>query len=184
MNFINSFYRAALLLTIPFLLSACGGGGGGGGDGGDAESMLAPYLISSPQVSFVTNATVPSEYDVTVTVEANGPIGIFSASAWLIDVNDLSNASFLDLTPSGVNTWTGTTNPFLSLAAGTYKVENIILHDADPFGASFRTGWYFEMSVFSNSHYYVDQRDVYSSPNFNMIALGVSSIPITRFTMP
>lgn len=181
MKLICYIYRAALLLVFSFLLSACGGGGGGGGD---AESMLAPYLISSPQVSFVTNATLPSEYDVTVTIEADGPSGIFSASVWLIDVNDLSNAYFIDLITNVGNTWTGTTNTWIPLIAATYKVDSITLYDADSFGSSFRMGWYLEMPVLSSTHYYVDQRDVYNNPDFNMIAFGVSSIPITFFSLP
>jgi hypothetical protein len=181
MKLVNYCYRATLLLAILFLLSACGGGGG---DGGNAESMLAPYLISSPQVSFTPNLSYPGQFDVTVTIEADGPNGIYSASVWLIDVNDSSNSYFMDLTASVANTWTATTNSFIPLAAGTYKVDTITLYDADPFGASYLTGWYFEMPLLSSSHYYVDQRDVYNNPEFNMIAFGVSSTPITRFTMP
>lgn len=184
MNLINYYYRTFLLIAISFLLSACGGGGGGGG--GDTESLLAPYLISSPQVSFAQNATVPSEWDVTVTIQADGPDGIFSATVLLIDEIG-TDTSVLYLTPiPGGNSWTGTTNTLIPVAAGTYKVGDIILNDADPsgFGASYRTGWYFEMPIFSTTHYYVDQRDVYSSPGFTLIANGVSSIPITRITLP
>lgn len=187
MRLVNYYYRATLLLAIPILLIACGGGPGGGGDGGNAGSMLAPYLISTPQVSFVPNGIDPGKYDVTVTVEADGPNGIYSASVWMIDVNDFSNSYFLDLISSGANSWSATTNTWLPLAAGTYKVDSITLYDADPtagFGASYLTGWYFEMPLLSGRNYYVDQRDVYSNPDFNMIAFGISSIPIKRFTMP
>jgi hypothetical protein len=184
MNLDNYYYRTVLLLAISLLLSACGGGGGD--SGGNAESLQAPYLISSPQVSSAPNATVPVEYDVTVTIRADGPAGIFSATVWLIDEIG-TDTSVLYLTRiGGGNSWTGTTNTLIPVAAGTYKVGNIILNDADPdpFGASYRTGWYFEMPIFSTTHYYVDQRNIYSSPNFNLIANGVSSTPITRFTLP
>ena len=133
MKLICYFHRAALLLVFPFLLSACGGGGSGEG-AGNAESMLAPYLISSPQVISVENA--PGEFDVTVTIEADGPSGIYSATVWLFNVDPLlPGAGVLYLTQVGVtNTWTGTTNPLIPLAAGTYKVVDILLHDADPMG--------------------------------------------------
>jgi len=91
----------------------------------------------------------------------------------------------LELSPSGANTWTATTMDYLPLSAGTYKVDDIQLYDAEPlFGASYLFGWYIEMPLFSSRNYYVDQRDVYNNPDFNMIAFGISSIPLTRFTMP
>lgn len=182
MKLINCFRRIALLLVIPFLLSACGGGGSGGGN---ADTLQAPYLISSPRVSSTPNGFDSSKHDVTVTLEADGPSGIFSVSVWLIDVNDSGNIYHLDLFPGGVSTWTATTDTFLPLKAGTYKVESIELYDADPFlETSYLFGWYFEMPLLSSSHYYVDQRDIFSSPAFNIIASGLSSIPIKNFTLP
>lgn len=171
--------RSVVLLFIASL-SACGGGGGGGG----AESQEAPYLVASPRIDFDPNMADPGSYDVTVEVDANGPGGIFSASVWLIDINDFSNSHFLDLTASAGITWTGTTNVLLPVPAGTYIVSDILLYDADPFGTNFRSGWYFEMELYSTTHYFVDQRNVYNNPNFDQLAVGVSSRSITQFTLP
>ena len=175
----QSLARSALLLFVA-LLSACGGGGGGGG----AESTEAPYLLASPRVASVTNTADPSSYDVTVEIDADGPNGIYSGSVWLIDINDLSNSHFLDLTASVGITWTGTTNVLVPVAAGTYIVSDILLYDADPMGTSFRSGWYFEMPIYSTTHYFVDQRNVYNNPQFDQVGMGVSSVSITQFTLP
>ena len=166
--------------AVVSLLSACGGGGG---TAGDAESSLAPRLLAAPTIGFSPNSGMPTEFDLTVSIEADGPSGIYSASVWVEDETG-ANVAFIDLSPGGGNSWSGITNPLIPLPAGTYRVIDVVLHDADPVGSAFRSGWFFEMPVFSSSHYYVDQRDVYSNPNFDLIANGVSSIPIMSFPSP
>jgi hypothetical protein len=177
---INKRVVAPLLVLAVLTLGACSGGGSSGG----AETKQAPYLKSTPQVSFSASAYIPADYDVTVTIQADGPSGIYSASLWIIDVNDSTNNQVLDLVYGGGTTWYATTNYYLPMKSGTYKIDTIVMYDADPFGTSYRMGWYYFLDSLSTTKYVVDQRDVYSAPSFNMLAYGVSSISRKTFTLP
>ena len=174
-------------MMLVLSIQACGGGGGGGGNGGGSENTSAPHLLKSPQITYAPNG-MWGDYDITVTLDADGPNGVTYVSLWLFDVNDSGNFTTLDLVNVGGTKWTATTNPYLPMKAGTYRVDSINLSDgADSipgFGANLLTGWYYVSEVLSGSHYVVDQRDIYSNPNFNMIHFGVSSIPIAKVTIP
>ncbi len=127
---------------------------GGCGDSSDSDeaplggvSDHVPYLVGAPTVTFVPNGT---DYDVTVTLEADGPTGVMDVSLWIFDVT-LANSASLDLTNTpGTKFWTATTNPLIPLPPGEYYVDDIVLNDGDPFTADpLRTGWYISDPLFS-----------------------------------
>mgnify|MGYP001596820177 FL=1 len=126
------------------LLASCGGGGGGTGGSGSAISGKVPYLISGPTVSFSSHPTFTTQYNVTVTLEADGPTGVAFADLWIFHETDGSNFTHLDLINApGTKRWTGTTLTLLPLVPGQYYIDDIILDDGDPFTADpLRTGWY------------------------------------------
>ena len=163
------------------ILAACGGGG----DGDGAVSGHVPYLVSAPTVTSAESGLDPNSYDVTISLEADGPTGVMFISLWVIDENDSSNFTVLDLTNiPGTKQWTATTNSFLPLPPGQYYIDDIVLEDGDTFTADpLRTGWYFSDPFFSTSKYYVDEREM-SGLNFLFYNFGVSGISITRFTLP
>lgn len=169
------------------LLAAVGCGGGGGGDTGGGQASVVsgkvPYLLSAPSLTFAVNAFSSAEYDVTVTVEADGPTGVAFADVWICDDAD-TNCEPIDLANiPGTKRWRGSTNAFLPVPAGRYRVDSIMLHDGDPFTANpLRTGWYIYDDFFSTSVYFVDEREV-SDVEFLYYNWGLSSIPITRVTV-
>lgn len=177
----------ALLAVLLLILAGCGGGGGGGGDGtGGVVSGKVPYLVSGPSMTFATNPSQPTKYDVTVTLEADGPTGVYSALVWITDENDWTNSTPLDLvnTP-GTKRWAGSTYTYLPLDPGQYYIEEIMLHDGDPIAADpLGTGWYFMMSPLSTSMYYVDERITSNTPAFLYYGGGLTLRPVVRFTLP
>ena len=78
------FVMSVLMLLI---LVGCGGGGGGTGAGG-AVSGKVPYLVSGPSFTLRSSPTITGKYDVTVTIEADGPTGVYAALVWITDEND------------------------------------------------------------------------------------------------
>lgn len=178
--------RMAMLMLGLFSAAACGGGGGGGGDtggGGSAVSGRVPYLISAPTMTFAVNALDSTKYDMTVTLEADGPTGVQFADVWIFDDTD-TNFAALDLVKiPGTKRWRGATNTLVPLPAGRYRVDNIMLHDGDPLTADpLRTGWYMLNDLFSSSRYFVDERET-SGVNFLYYNWGLSSLPVTRVTV-
>jgi hypothetical protein len=176
----------AFLGFLMLILAGCGGGGGGGTGGtGSNVSGQVPYLVSGPSITFSSNPTVTTNYDVTVTIEADGPTGVMFADLWIFHETDTSNFTHLDLvnTP-GTKRWTGTTNAFLPIVPGQYYIDSIVLDDGDPFTADpLRTGWYFIMPSLSTSAYYVDER-ILSGVTFLYYGSGLSTRPVGRFTLP
>ena len=176
----------AFLGVLMLVLAGCGGGGGGGtnGPGGNISGQV-PYLVNGPSVTFSTHPTVTTSYDVTVTIEADGPTGVMFAGLWILHETDGSNSTHLDLVKTpGTKRWTGTTNAFLPLVPGPYHIDNIVLDDGDPFTADpLRTGWYFIMPPLSTSVYYVDER-ITSGVSFPYYGGGLSSRLVGRFVLP
>jgi hypothetical protein len=125
-------------------------------------------------------------YDVTVTLEADGPTGVYAAYVWLFDETDDSDTQPIDLfnTP-GTKRWTGSTYSYLPVSPGQFSIDEIVLEDgdwqaADPIGS----GWYFVMPVFSTSMYYVDERITSNTPAFLYYGGGLTSKPVTKFMLP
>lgn len=175
-----------ILTLVLFSAAACGGGGGGGDNGGgpgSAVSGYVPYLLSAPSLTFAVNASNTAKYDITVTVEADGPTGVQFADVWICDDTD-ANCEPIDLLNiPGTKRWRGTTNSFLPVPSGNYRVDDIMLHDGDPFTADpLRTGWYIYNDFLSTSVYFVDEREV-SDVNILYYNWGLSAIPITRVTI-
>ncbi len=168
------------------LLASCGGGGGGGNDGlGSGISGKVPYLVSGPSVTFRSSPTVAGTYDVTVTLEADGPIGVMFAGLWILHETDGSNFTHLDLVKTpGTKRWTGTTNTYMPLDPGNYHIDDIMLGDGDFISADpLRTGWYIIEPMFSSSMYYVDER-IMSGTTFLYYGGGLTSRPVKSFTLP
>ena len=168
-------------------LASCGGGGGGGGTGGGSGiSGKVPYLVSGPSVSFRSHPTYTTQYEVTVTLEADGPTGVFAAEVFINDETGNGDFAFIDLiNKPGTKLWTGSTNTYVPLSPGQYLIEEVTLDDgdwltADPLG----TGWYFVMPVLSTSLYYVDERITSNAPAFLYYGGGLTSKPVTKFTLP
>lgn len=176
----------AMILSLAFLaIVGCGGGGGSDGSGpGGAVSGRVPYLLSKPIATFASSTWDNTHYDVTVTVEADGPTGVQFADVFLRDDTG-TNFAFIDLDHiTGTKQWRGATNTFVPLPAGNYRVEEIMLHDGDPLNADpRRTGWYIYDEFFSTSVYFVDEREL-SGVNILYFNWGLSAIPVTRVTLP
>jgi hypothetical protein len=186
MNF--GWMRRLVPVSMAFLLVSCGGGGGGGGNGdlGGGISGKVPYLVSGPSVTSAVSVNDPTRYAVTVTLEAEGPIGVFAAEVFINDVTGNGDFTFIDLiNKPGTKLWTGSTNTFVPLSPGQYLIEQIVLDDgdwntADPLG----TGWYIVEPLFSSSMYYVDERITSNTPAFLYYGGGLTSKPVKRFALP
>jgi len=50
-----------------------------------------PYLISAPSLTFAVNAWDNTKYDITVTLEADGPTGVLFVDLWIEDETNSSN---------------------------------------------------------------------------------------------
>jgi hypothetical protein len=172
--------------TMAFLLVSCGGGGGGGETGGGSGiSGKVPYLVSGPSVTFAVSAWNPAMYDVTVTLEADGPTGVAFTQVLITHETPTGDFAFLDLvnTP-GTKRWIGTTYYATPLSPGQYRIDDIHLDDGDFLTADpLRSGWYMVMDIFSTSMYYVDER-IMSGMNFQYYGGGLTSKPVRRFTLP
>ena len=170
---------------LVLLFASCGGGGGGGGAGGGGGiSGKVPYLVSGPSVSFRNSPTVTGKYDVTVTLEADGPTGVFFADVWITDENDWFNAQNIELVHTTGKIWTGTTNAFMPLDPGNYYIDDFMLGDGDFITADpLRTGWYIVEPMFSSTMYYVDER-IIAGGNIQYYGSGLTSKPVPRFTLP
>jgi hypothetical protein len=144
-----------------------------------------PYLVSGPSFTFRTSPTITGSYDVTVTIEADGPTGVMFAGLWIFHDTDPSNFTHLDLVKTpGTKRWTGSTNALLPLVPGAYHADSITLDDGDPITADpLRTGWYSIMSPLSSSMYYVDER-IMSGTTFLYYGGGLTSRPVVRITLP
>lgn len=175
-------YNFSVLLSILFL-SACGG---------DDSSQLSvsavshyvPYLSAAPSVSYVPNEFDPNYYDVTVTLQADGPTGVAFVDLWIQSTSENGDFDHLDLMNiPGTNTWTATS--LVPLAADNYYIDSITLDDGDLFTDSVvRTGWYI-VNPLGGATYMVDEREVNSSSmEFLFYNSGQSNIGITRFSLP
>ncbi len=180
---------SCLLYLLPFLvISGCLGGGGSDGPPpiGNAVSTNYPYLLATPQVSYVQNSFDPSQYDVTVTLNAAGPNPIYAVSLWIQSSNNSGTFTSLDLQSVGGTTWSATTNLYTPLPPGTYYLDSFVLEDGDPFAGSLvRSGWYMINSMLSGTHYMVDQRLTdWGTPSILEHNVGSSNIPVVTFTLP
>ena len=183
--------RNMKLLVVPLLLvliAGCGGGGGGSNGGGNAISGHVPYLISAPSVSYKLSTIVtPSYYDVTVTLQANGPTGVYNVSLIMYDVTNSSNFDFPTMINISGTTWRGSTLPLVPLPSGQYQIDSITLNDADILSAThWRSGWYIIEPMISNDFYFVDEREITTVPSMSFLFYnyGLSGFPVTRFTLP
>lgn len=178
--------KLTILALVLLALAGCGGGDGGDTDGntGSVVSGHVPYLISAPSITFAVNSFDTAKYDVTVTVEADGPTGVQFADVWICD-DAGANCEPIDLTNiSGTKLWRGSTNVWVPVPAGTYHADEIMLYDGDPFTADpLRTGWYIYNDLFSTSVYFVDEREVSDAGGFLYYNWGLSAIPVTRVTV-
>ena len=178
----NIFYVA--LVGVCLALLGCGGGGGSTSAVGGSNTNF-PYLKAVPQVTYIQNVFDTSKYDVTVTLEADGPDGVFFVDLWLYDKNNVSNFAHMDLYYVGGTTWMATTNSLIPLPAGDYYLDSIIIEDGEPLdGGIVKTGWYFT-SQLSGTNYKIDQRETNWTTleliNYNF---GVSNIPVVNFALP
>ena len=180
--------QTILFALTALVLSSCGGGGGGGGGTGvGSVSTNYPHLTSTPQISYTENVTDSTKYDVTITVNATGPDGVYAISLWIHSKDNPYIFDSLDLVNVGGNTWSAITNPWLSLPAGNYYLDSIMVEDGDPFANGIvKSSWYSRLSS-SNSHYYVDQRETNWDPlNLAILNFNISdnSTPVVNFTLP
>jgi hypothetical protein len=176
----------ALAFAVTF---GCGGGGGSNSGGGSAVSGRVPYLLSSPTITYATSAWDNTKYDVTVTLQADGPTGVAFIGLWILDQSNDSDFDHLDLVNvPGTKQWKATSDAFLPLPSGTYYIDSIVLDDGDPFSVDpLRTGWYVVMPPLSTSNYFVDERELsgpFASRTITFYNYGVSAISITTFTLP
>ena len=181
--------KGRLIYTLIFLgyvtLTACSGGGSGSDFNLGDVSTNYPHLTAKPQISYTQNIYNPTQYDVTVTVEADGPTGVYAVGLWLHSSTNSSVFTSLDLQHIGGNTWSATTHSLLPLPSGNYYLDTIMIEDSDPFnGGQIRSSWY-ETGFVSSNYYEVDQRltdwDTVDIMEFNY---GISNITVVNFTLP
>lgn len=172
------------LLGFTLILTGCSGDGSSGL--GDVSTNF-PYLLSTPQVSYIQSVGSLSEYDVTVTLEADGPDGVYSVGLWIFSKIDNSEFEYLDLQYVGGTTWSGSTYSLLPMPAGNYYIDSIMIEDGDAFaGGLVKSGWY-NVSFFSPGYYDIEQDLTNWDPlNFQILDLnfGISNIPVVNFTLP
>lgn len=174
------WFSAVLVLAVA---AGCGGGGSGGTANG-AISGHVPYLLSSPTVTYSlsTLSTTTNYYDVTVTLQADGPTEVQNVDLWIMDSNDNSNFDHLDLANvSGTKKWTATTLALVPLPSGQYYLDSILLDDGGT--TTLRQGWYTYMSLLSTNTYCADERET-AGTNMLFYNFGVTGIHVTRFTLP
>lgn len=176
--------KLAVLALALAVVAGCGGGDGNGATG-SAVSGRVPYLLSAPTVTFAAHPSIAGHYDVTVTLEADGPTGVAFVGLWIKDQSNSSNFDHLDLVYiPGTKRWKAATYPLLPLPAGQYYIDSITLNDGDPLTADpLRTGWYVIMPPLSTSAYFVDERET-SGIDILYYNWGLSAIPLSRFTLP
>jgi len=178
-------------LTVA-ILAGCIGGGGSSSDSStttstsDATSTNFPYLLSTPKVTFIQNVYDTSQYDVTVELDATGPNPIYSVNLWINSKDDSSVFANLDLQNVGGTKWSGATYSLTPLPAGHYYLDSIMIEDGDSFaGGQVRSGWYYQNTLLSTTHYCIDQRLTdWSAVGILEYNYGVSGIPVINFTMP
>ncbi len=174
---------AVLVLAVA---AGCGGGGSGGTANG-AISGHVPYLLSSPTVTYSLSSYITTSYDVTVTLQADGPTGVAYVDLWIIDDSDGSDSQPIQLANiTGTKYWTGTTEYYLPLTPGSYHLDTIVLDDGDPLTADpLREGWYSVEPLFSTTTYFVDESEFPKDRStFLFFNFGVTGIHVTRFTLP
>lgn len=182
------YYKSFVYYTILGLyLTLVGCSGGDSPPDQGQVSTNFPYLMATPQVSFVQNVTDTAKYDVTVTLDATGPTPIYAVGLWIQPKDNSSNFEHLELQYNGGTTWSASTMSLLPLPAGDYYIDSIMIEDADPLSKVIvKSGWYVA-DVFSTSNYGIDQRETNWDPtqleilDFNA---GISNIPIVNFTLP
>lgn len=172
------------ILGLCFVLNGCAGEDESVPEIGGISTNF-PYLVSAPQVTFVQNVNDTTKYDVTVTLDANGPNPIFAASLWIQPKDNSMNFAQMDLQYNGGTTWSYTTNTLLPLPAGDYYLDSIMLEDADAFsGGIVKSGWYI-VGLLSASKYGIDQRETnWTTLDITDSNFGVSNIPVINFTLP
>lgn len=172
-----------VFITMFLLLNACSGGNTPGNPSGNVSTNY-PHLLSTPVVSFTPNG---ANYDVTVTLEADGPIGVYSVDLWIMSENSVA---FLDLVNINGTTWSATTSVSSPLPAGNYYIESISIHDTDVFlDGTDGSSWYFTEPTLSISHYSFEQDHIATiwdplSVEILDINFGVSDLAIVNFTLP
>ena len=180
-----------VLVISIFVLPSCGGGGGGnGGSSSGLPSGSVPYLLGPVQVTSVANTDIGAGYDVTVTLQADGPKGVMFVSLWIMEDGGGGDFRALDLVNTGGNTWEASTNTFLPLSSGNFYIEDIILEDEDVFASPpviVGSGWYIVNSALSSTRYFIDERIIdYAdiTPPWIHYEAGVGNINITTFSLP
>lgn len=178
----NGVYLAVLGMFL--ILAGCSAGDSSA-PGASAVSTNFPYLKSVPQVTYIKNVNDVTKYDVTVSLEADGPNGVYAVGLWLYDKNNTSNFAYMDLQYMGGTTWSATTNTWIPLASGNYYMDSILIEDGDPFlNGIVKDGWY-TSDLMSNAYYAIDQRETdWNTPEILNYNFGISNIPIVNFTLP
>ena len=176
------------LVLLATALSGCNDGGDSKTPPSNSASTDYPYLLSAPRISTTPNKYDPAYYDITVEVDVAGPAPIYSVGLWIQPVDNGGQFDYLDLQYVAGNTWSATTIEYVPFSAGSYYIDSILIEDGDPLaGGLVRSGWYFQNNLLSTSHYFVDQRLTNWDPaNLGILQqnMGVSNIPISRFTLP
>lgn len=178
----NIFY--CVILSLHFILSGCTSGDDSISGIGSISTNF-PYLIAPPQVTFVQNVNDTTKYDVTVTLDADGPNSILAASLWIQPKDNSFNFVHMDLQYNGGTSWSYSTNPLLPMPAGDYYLDSIMLEDGDSFsGGVVKSGWYI-VGLLSTSKYGIDQRETnWTTLDILNSNFGVSNIPVVDFTIP
>jgi len=186
------FFSFLVVFFLTLIIQACGGGGGGNGGLGISglPSGSVPYLLGPVQVTWEANTDIGTGYDVTVSLQADGPAGVMFASLWIYENGGSGDFRSLDLINTGGNTWQATTSSFLPMSSGNYHIDSIMLEDQDTFASPpvmVGSGWYFINEAISSARFTLDERIIdYAdiTPPWIHYELGLSNIDITTFTLP
>lgn len=173
---------SGLLILLLLASVSCGGGGGSS----DNVSKNYPYLKSAPVVTYSQSTWDTTKHDVTVTVEADGPDGVFAIGLWIFSKDDDTIFDSLDLSYIGGTTWIISTNPYLPLPPGNYYIDSIMLEDADKFSNTVvKSSWYLGDPLLGGNNYTVDQRVTdWSTVTISDVNIATSDIKVVNFTLP
>ena len=177
-------YLLTLLMTVSLLVGCSSGSGVT--DPVDNEGTDYPNLTSKPQISYSQNVNTLTAYDVTVTLEADGPTGVSFVELSIYSIDE-EKYVHIDLQSIGGTTWAATTDTTQPLPAGNYLIDLIRLEDADVLDEGLVNSSLYFAFFLNDSHYTVDQRLTNYAPMPSVIVesnLVGSNSEVTRFTLP
>ena len=174
-----------LIISSLLILNGCSSSDSSP-SGTDDTNRDYPYLLSTPTVSFEQDVNTQTEYNVLVSLEATGPVGVERIEV-TITSDDYQFTDFLDAQLITGTTWEALTTK--TLPAGRYHLETIYLFDSPIVSNTVTKTSEYDAFDIEDKVYDIDQGTYDEDPNTPESGLiefsfGTSNIPIVIFTLP